>query len=174
MADKPKYPIGPSLAAITWADIETSARKGTPLVRFTIQGKAGTALDKTIYKRCYLTPGAMWQLEDMSIAVGADADKMVAAAQSGDATSIVAAFIDKPLKIIVKADEYTDADGITREGREIVAIESLDASIRSFMEKRRKARMTGGTIAPSAAPAGLGSAPLTYQDPTYRDDDIPF
>tara|TARA_Y100000389_G_scaffold204253_1_gene255883 strand:+ start:2293 stop:2787 length:495 start_codon:yes stop_codon:yes gene_type:complete len=152
MADKPKYPIGPSLAAIAWADIETSSRKGTPLVRFTIQGKAGEALDKTIYKRCYLTPGSSWQLEDISIAVGADADKMLAAAQSGDTTTIIAAFIDKPLKVVVKADEYTDAEGITREGREIVAIESLDANIRAFMDKRRKARMTGGSIAASTAP----------------------
>ena len=164
MADKPKYPIGPSLAAITWADIETSSRKGTPLVRFTIQGKAGAALDMTIYKRCYLTPGSSWQLEDISIAVGADAEKMMTAAQSGDTTTIIAAFIDKPLKVIVKADEYTDSEGITREGREIVAIESLNGEIRAFMEKRRKARMTGGTIAPTSAPAVSDSS----------HDDIPF
>ena len=166
MADKPKYPIGPSLAAITWADIETSSRKGAPLVRFTIQGKAGAALDKTIYKRCYLTPGSSWQLEDISIAVGADAEKMMTAAQSGDATTIIAAFIDKPLKVIVKADEYTDSDGITREGREVVAIESLNSEIRAFMEKRRKARMTGGTIAPTSAPA--------VSSPGSNHDDIPF
>ena len=160
------YPIGNSLAEITWADIETSSRKGTPLVRFTIKGKAGKAKGLTIYKRCYLTPKALWVLEDMSIAVGADAEEVVAAAQAGDATTIISAFIDKSLKVVVKADEYTDSDGITRESRDIVAIESMDATIRSFMEKRRKARMTGGTIAPSAAPAGLGSAP--------QDDEIPF
>lgn len=166
MAEKKKrklYPTGPSLAAITWADIETSSRKGTPLVRFTIKGKAGEAEGLTIYKRCYLTPKAMWQLEDMSIAVGADAEKMLTAAQSGDATTIIAAFIDKPLKVVVKSDEYTDAEGITRETREIVAIESLDSNIRAFMEKRRKARMTGGSISASSAPTNDNAG-----------DDIPF
>ena len=86
----------------------------------------------------------------------------------------------------MKADSYTDKDGIEREGREVVAVESLDAAIRDYMEKRRKARQTGGNFtAPQpvargkeasgrAAPA-QSSRPAPQQDRAPVDtNDIPF
>lgn len=158
------FPTGPSLVTIKWVDLETSSQKGTPLARFTLEGAAGQAEGLTIMERCYLTDNAIWRLEDMAICVGADAASTVSAAKGGDALTMMKPFLGKGLKVVVKEDNYTDREGIARVGRKIVALESLDPSIKGYMERRRKARISGGTL--TEAPPVASSA--------ATDADIPF
>ena len=159
------YPIGPSLVKVAWADLGTSSRKGTPYVAFKLEGMAGDAKGMTIRHTCYLSEKALWALEDFALCIGADAANMVSWAKSGDVTNIIASSLDKSLKLVVKADNYTDSEGIEREGRKVVAIESLDPAVKSYMEKRRRARMTGGKL-----PAQIPTAPTN----TSTDDELPF
>jgi len=159
------YPTGPSLVKVAWADLGTSSRKGTPYVAFKLEGMAGDAKGMNIRHTCYLSEKALWALEDFALCIGADAANMVSWAKSGDVTNIIASSLDKSLKLVVKADNYTDSEGIERESRKVVAIESLDPSVKSYMEKRRRARMTGGKL-----PAQIPTAPTN----TSTDDELPF
>ena len=140
------FPLGPALATVKWLDIEESSLKGTPLVRFTLVGEAGSSSGKTIYYRTYLTDSSVWKFEDMAIAVGVNHSEALNAAQSGAAMKLLKMFMDKGIKIVVNKEEFTDSDGITREGREIVALDSLNPMLRKYLERRRKARMSGGAL----------------------------
>jgi hypothetical protein len=146
MADPIKlFPIGDSLAQIKFVDFETSSKKGTPLVNFKLEGIAGDAKGLAIRNRCYVTPTSLWKIEDFAVACGVDAAAAVALAKTTD-QRLLRLFIGKEVKVVVKADGYTDNKGIDREGREIVAVDSLDAKIRSYMERKREARQSGGTL----------------------------
>lgn len=189
MAETKQFPVGDSLAQIKFVDFETSSKKGTPLVNFKLEGTAGEAKGLAIRNRCYLTDNSMWKIEDFAIACGVDAAAAVALSKASD-SRLLRLFIGKEVKVVVKADSYTDNKGIDREGREIVAVESLDAKIRSYMERKREARQSGGTLRekqPVAEGAELvadaksgGSKPAAAKPPANRtqpapeDDNIPF
>lgn len=183
--EKKLFPTGESLIEISFLDFEASSKKGTPMVTFKLRGTAGSANDQVIRNRCYLTDSSLWKLEDFAIASGVDAATAVQLAKASD-PRLLELFIGTKLKAVVKADTYTDKDGIEREGREVVAVESLDAAIRDYMEKRRKARQTGGNFtAPQPVARGKeasgrpapaqSSRPAPQQDRApINTDDIPF
>jgi hypothetical protein len=184
--EKKQFPVGESLVEVSFVDFEVSSGKGTPMVTFKLRGTAGSATDQVIRNRCYLGESSLWKLEDFAIASGVDAATAVQYGKTQD-SRLLELFIGTRLKAVVKADTYQDKDGIEREGREVVAVESLDAVIRDYMEKRRKARKTGGNFtAPqpvargkdasaSAAPrtgGNQGSRPPVRSE--VNTDDIPF
>lgn len=182
--DKKLFPVGESLIEINFLDFEMSSQKGTPMVTFKLRGTAGSATDMVIRNRCYLTDNSLWKLEDFAIASGVDAATAIKLAKASD-PRLLELFIGTKLKAVVKADNYTDKDGIDREGREVVAVESLDASIRDYMEKRRKARQTGGNFnapqpvargkgASTQQPADQGNARPQNKRAPVQDDEIPF
>jgi hypothetical protein len=187
--EKKQFPVGESLVEVSFVDFEVSSGKGTPMVTFKLRGTAGSATDQVIRNRCYLGDTSLWKLEDFAIASGVDAATAVKYAKASD-SRLLELFIGTKLKAVVKADSYNDKDGIEREGREIVAVESLDATIRDYMEKRRKARQTGGNFtAPqpvargkdasaSAAPRTGGNQssrpPAQRERDAVNTDDVPF
>jgi hypothetical protein len=191
MADPIKlFPVGESLAQIKFVDFEVSSKKGTPLVNFKLEGSAGEAKGLAIRNRCYLTDNSLWKIEDFAVACGVDAAAAVALSKASD-PRLLRLFIGKEVKVVVKADSYTDNKGIEREGREIIAIESLDAKIRSHMERKREARQSGGTLrekqpvaegaelvandkAAASKPAAAGKPPANRTASSVGEDEIPF
>ncbi len=184
--ERPLFPTGESLVEVQFVDFETSSQKGTPMVTFKLNGSAGPCKGQQIRNRCYLTDSSLWKLEDFAIACGVDAETTVLQAKE-KSTDLLEAFIGAKVKIIVKADSYTDKDGIEREGREIIAVESIHQNIREYMERRRKARQSNGVLreaqpligrgAPKPAPAKPANdkPPAQARKPAPVDtDDIPF
>ena len=182
---RPLFPIGESLVEVQFVDFETSAQKGTPTVTFKLIGSAGPCKGQQIRNRCYITDTSLWKLEDFAIACGVDAETTVLQAKE-KSTDLLEAFIGAKVKVIVKADNYTDKEGIEREGREIIAVESIHQNIREYMERRRKARKSNGVLReaqpligrgapkPAAKPAN-DKPPAQARKPAPVDtDDIPF
>jgi len=184
--ERPPFPTGESLVEVQFVDFETSSQKGTPMVTFKLIGSAGPCKGQQIRNRCYLTDSSLWKLEDFAIACGIDAETTVNQAKE-KSTDLLESFIGAKVKIIVKADTYNDKDGIEREGREIIAVESIHQGIREYMERRRKARQSNGVLReaqpligrgapnPAAAKPANDKPPAQARKPAPVDtDDIPF
>jgi hypothetical protein len=184
--ESPLFPTGESLVEVQFVDFETSAQKGTPTVTFKLTGSAGPCKGQQIRNRCYITDTSLWKLEDFAIACGIDAETTVNQAKE-KSTDLLEAFIGAKVKIIVKADNYTDKEGIEREGREIIAVESIHQNIREYMERRRKARKSNGVLReaqpligrgatkPAAAKPANDKPPAQARKPAPVDtDNIPF
>ena len=190
--EKKLFPTGPSLVVIRDVSVGTSKVKGTPEVTFRLDGQAADAKGLAIYRRCYLTDSAMWQIEDTAAAVGVSKEEATKRATSSpvDIEWLLTNFVGRKLKVVVQAETYTH-EGIQREGREIVAIESIDANCKAYMDKCRIARKTGGIcmdkqplvdsdgkpIVAKGKPEGKsGGQGSKGQKPTQEDDnsEVPF
>lgn len=154
---------GEHLVVMSSFGFSESREKGTPALDVCF-----TAIDDpnspTLWSSRWITEGSRWQVEDLAIAIGADPGKILAAAKAKNKSEIVKALRGHKLKIVVKAEEVTTSAGKTVKVNQVIGIDSMDAGIRAYLQKRRDARMEGGTL--TAAPP----KPKT----SLRDADIPF
>jgi len=162
---EPANAIGPGehLVIMSAFGFSKSREKGTPALDVCF-----TAIDDptgpTFWAPRWITEGSKWQVEDLAIAVGASPEAVLAAAKAEKKVEIVKALKGLKLKIVLKNEEVVTSSGKTITVTQLVGVDSMDAGIRSFMQKRRDARMEGGTVtmAPPKPKVAL------------RDQEIPF
>jgi len=118
MPERTLFPIGTQPLQIAWCESGTSSKKGTPNVAFKLSDGS-----QSIYNRCYLTDAAMWQIENMAKSVGVSPSKAVRAAKAANDPELINLFKGKTVLAMVVSDEYTNKDGITKEGREVKRID---------------------------------------------------
>lgn len=156
-------PAGEHLVVMSSFGFSESREKGTPALDVCF-----TAIDDpngpTLWSSRWITEGSKWQVEDLAIAIGASPDKVLAAAKAKNKAEIVKALRGHKMKIVVKTEEVTTSAGKTVKVNQVIAVDSMDAGIRAYMQKRRDARVEGGTL--NAAPPKPKAS--------LRDEEIPF
>jgi len=149
-------PTGPYLCSIKWAE-KTVSNKGSERVTFTFEIVAGDHKGKSHREDCYLSAGAVFKIQTLAKAAGVkkafDPDK---------SKELIDLFVGKQLKIVLAADNWTDATGAERETRKVSVFESLDPDTKKAMDAERQARF------PKTGSSSVGAPAVT------TDEEIPF
>jgi hypothetical protein len=155
---RPKFPIGTCLATVCWVEFSLSKASNNEMLTWTLQTELADGTTPKTYMRGVLTEKARWKHDEFAIACGVDPEASFAARTNPAA--LLRLWNNKNVKIITKPDPYIK-DDIEYEGVEIAVFDSLDATVRAKLQKRRDARMAGGKVV-EAAPA------------TGAENEIPF